>query len=167
MTPGLTENLAGQGIGGQLNDYYEFANNKLQDQFAAQGGANSGALLRGTQELRANQAHDMESLAQAADAERLGRLSAGEGAATSADSGRLGRLGLDFSSAIGLANGEANTLGGFYTGAVSGSNPFIEEGINAGVQDSSLNPGGNFFKDNLGAAQTAVKAYYGRGQGNN
>jgi hypothetical protein len=159
--PSYTEKLVSQGMGGQLNDYYDFANNKLNDQYAAMGGGPSGALLRGSEELRANQAHDMMGYTQAADALHYGRLGAGEGAAATADAGKTGRLSTAFNAANGLGNAEAGVTGGFYGNAASGANPFTAEAINAGVQGSTINPATNAFKDAFSAAGTGAKIYYG------
>ena len=44
--PSYTEQLVSQGMGGQLNDYYQFGQNQLNSQYAAMGGGPSGSLLR-------------------------------------------------------------------------------------------------------------------------
>lgn len=162
--PSYTEQLVGQGMGGQLNDYYEFANNKLNDQFAAMGGGPSGALLRATQGLRANQAHDMMDYTKSADEIHYGRLGAGQHAAGEADAGQRGRLGLAFGSALGLGSSEAGLTGGFYGNAAASSNPFTTEGINAGVQKSTIDPAKSALNDVLSAAGAGAKMYYGMPQ---
>lgn len=160
-TPSYTEQLVQQGMGGQLNDYYEFANNKLNDQYAAMGGGPSGALLRASQQLRANQAHDMMDYTNSADDIHYGRIGAGQAAAGTADAGQLDRLKTAFGAAEGLGSSEAGMTGGFYGNAASSSNPFTQEAINAGVQQSTIDPSSKFFGDAMGWAGTAYKGSQG------
>lgn len=177
-TPSYTEQLVQQGMGGQLNDYYEFAANRLNDQFAAMGGANSGALMRGVQGLRAQQSHDMMDFTQAADSQRLGRYGMGENFATNADVGRMGRLGagqgaagmadaskrgrlgLVANTALGIGTGEANTTNDFYRNASAFSNPYNQEDINAAITRSTIDPNQALFHDAM-----AGIAAYGKGRG--
>ena len=159
--PSYTEKLVAQGMGGQLNDYYEFGQNKLNDQYAAMGGGPSGALLRASQGMRADQAHDMMDYTQAADQLHYGRLGAGEAAAGASDSGRTGRLQTAFGDATGLGNSESADAMGFYTNASNTSNPFVQSNINNGVQQSTINPGQSAFKDLLAGAGTFYKGTSG------
>ncbi len=143
---------------------YQLGSKRINEDAATKGGFNSGASIRGVEELNADlgasHARDMASLAGQADASKMARLGLGHTIYSGADTGLTNRIGLGFEGAQGadtVSLGRAGMKRGLFDDMADNELASKALGVSAGKNATDaaigrITTGGNIARDASGAA---------------
>ncbi len=189
-TPSYSEDFyggggAGSGLDTLYDRLYEQGSRRLGNEAAAKGGFNSGAALRGTEELSkdltAQHVRDVQAAAGQADTQKNARLNTQLGIMTGADTSMRGRLDLGFKGArsvddVALERADAmqklyegvggekrsnlSTMGGLARDSQSSMLSRLAGGVNAGSTLDNLTD--QRFKTRASTAKDAQEAAFDR-----
>ena len=120
-SPSASEDLYSRGVAGS-NPYYDYAEQQatraINNAAAARGGWNSSYALKqigdSTANIRGQQAHELDMLANQADQAKFGRYDRGQNYAESAQNSTERRITGGVNAYTGLANNQADKVGSFY-----------------------------------------------------